>query len=196
MLQPRLKTGGVQGVSQGGRERTLTVEISTWNAAGVYLKHDFMTVIFSIPALSTPATFGRDQHLAAVVRVRVVHVHLQLFAFIPFHDGEQIFALDEGKAGINSSKTFPRLKSLLSSVGLYLIHQSVSSYNVVCLGFQTGQGCGGIWFHFLDTEKYISSQQSLIGSSLWIGYVIHKYCQNCALNYFYFMNPCGKVSEA
>lgn len=49
----------------------------------------------SAPAFSTPVTVGRDQHLAAVVRFRVVHVQLQLVALVLFHDGEQIIALEE-----------------------------------------------------------------------------------------------------
>lgn len=49
----------------------------------------------SAPAFSAPATVGRDQHLAAVVRVRVVHVQLQLVAVVLFHGGEQTLALEE-----------------------------------------------------------------------------------------------------
>lgn len=37
-------------------------------------------------------------------------------------------------------------------MGLDLVHHSVSSYDVVCLGSQASQSCGGIWFHFLYTE--------------------------------------------
>lgn len=49
----------------------------------------------STPAVSTPATVGRDQHFAAVVHFCVVHIQLQLFALVLFHDGEQIIALEE-----------------------------------------------------------------------------------------------------
>lgn len=74
-----------------------------------------MMVIFTIPAFSPPGTVGCDQHLAAVVRVRVVHVHLQLSAFVLFHDGEQIFALEESADGVKPSPTLARLEYLLSS---------------------------------------------------------------------------------
>lgn len=115
-------------------------------------------MIFAIPAFSTPGTVGRDQHLAAVVHVRVVHVHLQLFALVLFHNGEQIFGLEESTDKNEPIANFhsTELPSLIST-GLYLVHQSVRSYNVVCLGSQTSQSCGGIRFHILDTEKYVST---------------------------------------
>lgn len=74
-------------------------------------------MIFAVPAFATPGTVGPDQHLAAVVRVRAVHVHLQLFAFVLFHDGEQILALEESTEEINPSPTSTRVKYLLSSAG-------------------------------------------------------------------------------
>lgn len=85
-----------------------------------------MTVMFSIPAFSTPATVGRDQHLAAVVCVCAVHIHLQLLAFVLFHDGEQIFALEESTDGINPSPTFTQLQYLPSSAWAWTCFITVS----------------------------------------------------------------------
>lgn len=50
---------------------------------------------------------------------------------------------------------------------LYLRQQRVPAYDVVALGSQTGQSCGGIRLHFLDTEKYVSRQQAAVGGSLY-----------------------------
>lgn len=78
-------------------------------------KVNFRAVMSSAPAFSTPVTVGRDQHLAAVARFRVVHVQLQLVALVLFHDGEQIIALEEER-GWNQPlrRLFIRMKYLLS----------------------------------------------------------------------------------
>lgn len=46
-----------------------------------------------IPALSTPVAVWCDDHLTAVVCVRVVNIQLQLFPFMGFNEGEQIITL-------------------------------------------------------------------------------------------------------
>lgn len=95
--------------------------------------------------------------------------------------------------GINPLLTFHSTEiPSLAWTGLYLVHQSVSSNNVVCLGSQTSQSCRGISFHFLDKGKYLSSQQSFIWSSLRFAYLKHAFYQNCALIWFY----CMKLQES
>lgn len=50
---------------------------------------DGKTAKEDVPALSAPATVGGDQHLAAVVQVRAVHVQLQLLSLrLPQHREE------------------------------------------------------------------------------------------------------------
>lgn len=48
-----------------------------------------------VPALSTPAAVGGDEHLAAVVCIRAVYVQLQLLPFAPLNYGEEILTLFE-----------------------------------------------------------------------------------------------------
>lgn len=48
-------------------------------------------------ALSTPVRVWGDDHLAAVVYIRIVNVQLQLLSFMRFDEGEQVFALFGGQ---------------------------------------------------------------------------------------------------
>lgn len=46
-----------------------------------------------LPALSSPGTVGRDDHLSAVIRVSVVHVELEAFPFVRLYQREQVLGL-------------------------------------------------------------------------------------------------------
>lgn len=49
----------------------------------------------SAPALSAPCAVGRDDHLPAIIRVRVVHVQLQTFSFVRFNQREKVLRLQK-----------------------------------------------------------------------------------------------------
>lgn len=115
---------------------------------------ELMSLMTVIPSLSTPVTAWSDDHLAAVVCICAVHIQLQLFPFIRFNDGEEILTLlkeQRHRAGQPIANFQSEL--LLICKELYLIHQSVGSYNVVSVGSQTSQGCRRVWLHFLDSNN-------------------------------------------
>lgn len=114
-----------------------------------------ISLVTVIPALSAPVTVWSDDHLAAVVCVRVVHIQLQLLPLVGFNDGEQIFTLPTEQRH-TAGQPVANIKStlLLICKAKYLVHDGVGSYNVVSVGPQTGQGCRRVWLHFLDSNMY------------------------------------------
>ena len=52
--------------------------------------------VYVLPALSSPGSVGCDDHLSAVVSVRVVHVELQAFPLVALYQREQVLWLQDG----------------------------------------------------------------------------------------------------
>lgn len=50
-------------------------------------------------ALAAPLRVGSDHHLPALILVAVVHVQLQLFAFVRLDEREEVFALVQDGVG-------------------------------------------------------------------------------------------------
>lgn len=72
-------------------------------------------------AFPAPRRVGCDDHLSTVVCVRIVDVELQGLCFVGLNKAEQVFGL---------------------------IHDSISSNDVITVRSQACQCCWGVWFHF------------------------------------------------
>lgn len=97
------------------------------------MEEKFYSLTTVIPALSTPVAVWCDEHLTAVVCVRVVNIQLQFLPFIGFNEGEQIITLFKEERHTSDQPVATSKSTLLLIQSRYLIHGGVSSYNVVSM---------------------------------------------------------------
>lgn len=115
-----------------------------------------------LPALSSPGTVRCDDHLSAVVCVCVVHIQLQALPLVALYQREQVLWLhmksqNHRQYQVENVQELHGFKVLIN----YLIHNSVSSDDVVSMRPQASKGCRGIRLYFLlqrEVENTVSER--------------------------------------